>query len=262
MLQQRSRIINHQKLSDTYYKLTLESKEISALAKPGQFVNILINHGTCPLLRRPFAIHRKNKDKEIFEVLYEVVGNGTMALSIKKIGDELDILGPLGNGFTIDQNKKTAIIVAGGIGIAPLVALAEETKSSNQTIYFITGHGSNNAIVCIDELKSMGIETILCTDDGTAGKKGTATKLLKDLLDNKLSPISYNQSTIYSCGPKAMLKATAAIAKSKQISCQVSLEEKLACGIGACLGCSVKTKKGYKLVCKDGPVFDAEELVW
>lgn len=254
MAQQRSRIINHQKLSDTYYKLTLESREISALAKPGQFVNVRVNSGTCPLLRRPFAVHRKDKDKELFELLYEVVGNGTRALSMRKIGEELDVIGPLGNGFKIDREKKSAILVAGGIGIAPLACLAEELIKQKKEVFVILGSKTNN----FNWLSVDGYKLSVCTEDGSAGHKGLAT----DILENMLSTIPYTLSAIYACGPKAMLKAAAGIALSKQADCQISLEEKLACGIGACLGCSVKTKNGYKLVCKDGPVFNSGEIIW
>lgn len=250
----KMKIANHQKLADNYYKLTIESEKISSTAKPGQFINVRINPGTCPLLRRPFAIHKVNKNNGTFEILFEVVGTGTKCLSMRKTGEELDILGPLGNGFNIDNKKNKAILVAGGIGVAPLTFLAKELIQKGKEVYMIVGAKTDCVLLCDDQLLSDGCKIKSCTEDGTAGQKGLVTDLL--------TPIDLQLTDIYTCGPKSMMKEVAKIAKQKKVNCQVSLEEKMACGIGACLGCSILTRKGMKMVCKDGPVFNAEDIIW
>ncbi len=246
----RAKIKDNKQLAKNYYKLTLESKEISENSKPGQFINALINPGTCPMLRRPFAIHRVDKNKETFEILYEIVGMGTKALALKKVGEKLDLIGPLGTGFKIDAKKKSATLVAGGIGIAPLTYLAEELIKQGKDVCVILGEKTDKLASLKEGLVVGGCKLLVTTEDGSAGKKGLATEVL------------ITDPIIYACGPKAMLKAVAKKAKSKKISCQVSLEEKMACGLGACLGCAIMTRKGMKMVCKDGPVFNAEEIIW
>ena len=195
--------------------------------------------------------------------MYEVLGQGTRVLRDCKVGERLSILGPLGKGFDIDMGKKSALLVGGGIGIAPLYALASSlvTRYSSPVNVFI-GARSANAILCEQDFKDLGAQVITATDDGTHGNKGFASDILLDFISNQLSTINFPLSTIYSCGPHPMLKAVAEIAFQKKIDCQISTEAYMACGIGACKGCAVKTKSGYKMACKDGPVFDAKELIW
>ena len=194
------------------------------------------------------------------EVLYEVVGKGTELLSRKRPGDTVDVIGPLGNGFSVQRTarsaQRTAVLVAGGIGVAPLVALAEELKKKKIRTMVIIGAKTKSHILCEDEFKSLGCEVKITTEDGSKGTRGLAT----DLLRNTQYAIP---NTLYACGPAAMLKSVAKIAEAKRVPCQVSVEERMACGVGACLGCPVKVKiGGYKMVCKDGPVFDAKEIAW
>ena len=254
------KIIDHQQLSESFFRLTIESKEIALHARPGQFVNIRCGNTTDPLLRRPFAIHKRDKERMVFDVLYETVGKGTGELNRRKIGERLDVAGPLGNGFNIDPQKKIAILIAGGAGIAPLPFLTDHLL--DKAVYVIVGFKKQENIVCIDDIKEMNVQTIITTDDGSAGKKGFSSDLLLSLLDDEIKPQFYETTTIFSCGPRPMLKEVAAIALAKNIACQVSIEQKMACGFGVCLGCSIPTKNGYKLACKDGPVFDAAELLW
>lgn len=256
MIQEDSVILDHKRLTSRYFKLTLSSKYISSHAAPGQFVNVRVSENTAPLLRRPFSIHRADPAKQIIEILYEIVGHGTELLSQKKIGESLNILGPLGNGFNIGQNhNKTAILVGGGMGIAPLLFLAEALKNKIETIYVLIGGKNAESVLCEDRFRQLGAEVSSATEDGSHGKKG----LVSDVL---LGLISIQLTAIYACGPYAMLKAIAEIAFQKKIECYVSMESYMACGIGACKGCPIKTKGGYKMVCKDGPVFDASEIVW
>lgn len=248
----QAKIIKNIEVMPNYYKMILEAPGISRQAKPGQFINVLVSDKHAPLLRRPFSIHNI-KDSKI-EILYEIVGKGTEILSRKKAGEKINIIGPLGNGFDFSGLKRQAIVVAGGMGIAPLIFLAKKLKS-NKTIVFI-GAKNKRQILCEDELKNIGCEVKIATDDGSLGFKGLITKLLKrDLPKIKKRPL-----TIFACGPKPMLKEIVSISKHYHIPAQLSLEEHMACGIGACFGCVVLTKDGYKRVCKEGPVFNGSDI--
>jgi dihydroorotate dehydrogenase electron transfer subunit len=192
-------------------------------------------------------------------VLFKVVGNGTRILSEIEPGEDLDLIGPLGNGFTIDASKELAIIVGGGAGAAPLLCLAKELKGKTKGVYALLGANNMNSVLCEEDFKALGIDTTVATDDGTYGLKGLITDVLLDVIGSKLSPL---KCCIYACGPRPMVKALGAISAEKDIPCRVSLEEWMACGIGACNGCTVKTKQGNKKVCSDGPVFDAGDIAW
>lgn len=253
MRQLKVKILANGKASNSFYRMKLESSYLAKTARPGQFVEIRCTAGVDPLLRRPLGVHRIIKGG--IEILYEVVGKGTELLSWQKAGQELDVIGPLGNGFDLNASK-SAILVAGGIGVAPLVALAEELEGA----HVIIGARTKSHVLCKNEFKRAGCTVAIATEDGSEGRKGLATDLLKDLLRNTLDA---RRMTLYACGPTGMLKAVAKLAASHHIRCQVSLEEQMACGVGVCLGCPVKVKSGeYKMVCKDGPVFNAEELAW
>ncbi|MDD5045304.1 MAG: dihydroorotate dehydrogenase electron transfer subunit, partial [Candidatus Omnitrophica bacterium] len=178
-------------------------------------------------------------------------------LSQKGAGEYLDVIGPLGNGFTLPLTPyPLSLLVAGGMGVAPLVYLAEILKRSK--ILVLIGAQSKSGIICEKEFKDLGCSVKIATDDGSCGFRGKVT----ELLSNILVTMDCRPATIYACGPRPMLKAVAEIAQKENIPAQISLEEHMACGIGACLGCAVNTRAGYKRVCKDGPVFGAEEIIW
>jgi dihydroorotate dehydrogenase electron transfer subunit len=296
---------------DKYYKMKLSCDGFSD-ASPGQFVMIRVNNSYDPFLRRPMSIYKIDKKRGGFEILYQVVGKGTDIMSGLKKGDEIDVLGPLGQGFSIPKKIDSAIIVAGGIGIAPMVALAEEIRKRGQGNKGARGQGSDsfftrtlepsnprillsvfiggktkNDILCKDDFKKLGAKVHIATEDGFFGKKGTCVDLFKKvLIDSHSSLVTRHSSLVFACGPYGMLKAVADIARDKKIPCQVSLDKRMACGTGACLGCVVrisgqssvvseqKYKEDetlplithhsslYKCVCKDGPVFDSEEIDW
>jgi dihydroorotate dehydrogenase electron transfer subunit len=253
-----ARIISNKEVSQKFYRMRLKSAYLAKTAKPGQFVEVRCSNDLDPLLRRPFGVHRINTSG--IEMLYEVVGNGTEILSHRKAGSILDMIGPLGNGFDALPSK-TAILVAGGIGVAPLMALAEKLAiGKKKKIFVIVGARTRSHILCEKEFKSIGCSVKIVTEDGSKGPKGLATDLLKE----SLSAGEPRPEAIYACGPTGMLKAVAAIAKAYRVPCQVSLEERMACGVGVCLGCPVKVRPdgGYRMVCKDGPVFNAEEIAW
>ncbi|MCX5711281.1 MAG: dihydroorotate dehydrogenase electron transfer subunit [Candidatus Omnitrophica bacterium] len=246
--QAKGKILKNSCVGGSYFKLSIFCPKISKAALPGQFVNLKISHGFIPLLRRPISIH--NVRGSNVDLLYEVVGKGTELLSRKKAGEELDLIGPLGNGFSA-RGARRAILVAGGMGVAPLLFLAEKLKKQKPLV--LIGAKTRKQILCVKEFEKIGCVVKIATDDGSCGFKGRATDLLKKILV---------RVTIYACGPKPMLKAVCVIAKAKNMPAQISLEEHMACGIGACLGCVVNTTKGMKRVCKEGPVFDSGEIIW
>lgn len=260
-----TKILNNEKISSDIYRMKIASLYLARSARPGQFVEVMCSGDDSIILRRPFGVHR------IFgngiEILYEVVGKGTGFLSKKRPGDTIDVIGPLGNGFDIKPSEaKEAILVAGGIGVAPLMSLADKIAASVERIgisVFI-GAKTKKHILCAEEFKKIGAKIHVATDDGSLGYKGFVTDLLKKFLPNTQYPI---RNTIYACGPRPMLKALSHITVKYKIACQISLEERMACGVGVCLGCPVKVRKNntqyeYKMVCKDGPVFSAREVLW
>lgn len=218
----------------------------------GQFLEIRVTENIEPLLRRPISIF--NIEEDIVEFIFQVKGKGTEILSTKQEGEEIDILGPLGKGTFNFQNKQNIAIIGGGIGIFPLYELAKEAnKITNVNMYL--GFRSKDFVVLEDEYRKVSNKFVLTTDDGTYGEKGFAINFLKqDIEDGKIDGI-------YACGPLPMLKAVQSLAKEYKIPCQISLEERMGCGIGVCLGCAVKVNAGEELVythvCKAGPVFDA-----
>jgi len=264
MFQIKAKLLYNKRVKDEYLCFAFEAREIAKRACPGQFVNIRIIDNYAPLLRRPFSIHRiRGKNIEIF---YEVVGQGTEILTQKKAGEYIDIIGPLGNGFdypTPYTLRPTPILIAGGMGVAPLIFLAEKlterkTQNSKHKTLVLIGAKTKKQILCEEEFKKLGCAVKIATDDGSRGFKGYVSELLKKIV----SSIKHQASSIYACGPKPMLKEVSRISGKFKISAQISLEEHLACGIGACLGCMINTKDGYKRVCKEGPVFAADEIIW
>ncbi|MBL7068785.1 MAG: dihydroorotate dehydrogenase electron transfer subunit [Candidatus Omnitrophica bacterium] len=258
----KAKIVSNKKVAAGRFKIRLAAPSISKAAEPGQFVMVKCSDGLDPLLRRPFSFHRI--ERGFFELLYQVIGRGTAALSERKKGERLDVIGPLGNGFDALSAKRyplNAILVAGGIGVAPLLALAERLAHSVERIAFSIFIGARNKehLLCEKDFKKLGARLYVAAEDGSKGYKGLVTDLLKKELYAKRSTLN---AKVYACGPRDMLKAVADIARLKHFPCEVSLEEKMACGIGACLGCAVKTLIGHKMVCKDGPVFNAGDIIW
>jgi len=222
-----------------------------------------------PLLKRPLSIHRWFGGD--FQLLYRVAGKGTKILSRKKRDDVLDIIGPLGKGFRTGKSKGAIILIAGGLGIAPIFALADSLVKKKKTnpptpegrgrnVLLFYGARTKGEVLCTDELASIGIDPVVSTDDGSLGKKGTIVNVLEKHFAYKSSNVT--DLLLYACGPEPMLHALSRLAKKHSLRGYVALEEKMACGLGTCLGCVVKTIKGYKRVCKEGPVFPIEDIVW
>ncbi|MBU1867166.1 MAG: dihydroorotate dehydrogenase electron transfer subunit, partial [Candidatus Margulisbacteria bacterium] len=198
--QEQCQVLDHKQVGPRYFKLTLKSHYISTNGEPGQFVNVRVDNGTEPLLRRPISLHRINKEHQTFELLYEVVGEGTTLLTKATIGSKVDVLGPLGSGFKLDPAKKIAILVGGGMGIAPLAALAEKLKTlGGRAVYALAGARDKSCLVCEDELASLANQSVVATDDGSQGRKGYVSDLLIDLLNNTVTQIHYPETAIYAC---------------------------------------------------------------
>lgn len=255
--QQKGEIIRSEKLGAEIYRFTVKAPDIAAEARPGQFVMIRVGEGLDPLLRRPFSVHQV-VEGGLIQILFKVVGKGTAQLSKLQTGGDLDILGPLGRGFMIGT-AQSHCLVGGGIGIAPLVYLVKQLLKKNEpaTIKVLLGARTKDEIyVLANDFGSLGLEVLTATEDGSLGIKGLVTDLMSSLPE---SP-----DMIYSCGPYPMLRAVAIVSKAKSWRCQVSLEAIMACGLGACLGCTVlgADMQGYVHVCKDGPVFNTEEIAW
>lgn len=247
-------IANRPVAKKTYLmELGVEAKEFQAT--PGQFVMIRVTGTTDPLLRRAFSVSLLTKPN-IVHILYRVVGKATELMKNMERGAELDLLGPLGNGFELPPDRKKAIVlIGGGIGIAPLLFLASELRAWE--IKFMAGFGSKEDVVDLDE-----VQALLATEDGSHGYRGSVTELFEAELKKGLP----RDLEVYSCGPWGMLKTVARICKEHDLDCQVSLESAMACGLGACQGCAVKAlgedAPTYYHVCGHGPVFRASEIDW
>ena len=250
-----AKLIKKEKLLEGLYKFSVEAKEIVEAAKPGNFVEIRVNENLDPFLRRPISIYSLDKENGILEFIFQVRGNGTNILAQKEVGDLIDIIGPLGSGTFKFENKKNIAIIGGGIGIFPLYELAKQAKDSEINVYIYLGFRNKELVTLEKEFKEVSNNVTITTDDGSYGEEGFAINYLEKDLEKF--------DEIYACGPLPMLKAVKKLSEERQIPCQISLEEKMGCGLGVCLGCAVKTAASpkdapeYVHVCKAGPVFDS-----
>lgn len=253
-----AKLIKKEKLLEGLYKFSVEAKEIVNAAKPGNFIEIRINENLDPFLRRPISIYNLDKENGILEFIFQVKGKGTELLSKKQEGDLIDIIGPLGSGTFKFEVKKNIAVIGGGIGIFPLYELAKQAKNSGVNIHTYLGFRNKNLVTLEKEFKEVSTNLIITTDDGTYKEKGFAINFLTNDLNKE------NFDCIYACGPLPMLRAVKKLAEDNNIPCQISLEEKMGCGLGVCLGCAVKTAASskdapeYVHVCKAGPVFDSK----
>lgn len=236
-------ILSNTPLTDCVYKMVL-SGDTSAITAPGQFVNIQI---TGKFLRRPISVC--DYDEKTLTIVYKVVGKGTEILSRMVPGEKLDILTGLGNGYDLAPAGDSPVLLGGGVGVPPLYHLAKRLLAMGKQVTVILGFNTQSEVFYEAEFRALGCRVIVATADGSYGVKGFATTPLNDL----------NYSYFYTCGPEPMLKA---VYKATRTSGQMSFEERMGCGFGACMGCSCKTLTGYKRICKDGPVMKKEEILW
>ena len=269
-------------MTENCWRVVLDSPQISSEVKPGQFIHVKVPNG--PLFRRPFSVFRRvplKGDHLGIEIVYKVIGTGTSVMAGLRKGDTLDIIGPLGHGFEWRKDKPVQVIVAGGTGAACLFLLAEEISKAGLQLKVLLGAGTRASVLLKKEYAALKGDVMVSTDDGTYGYRGFVTQLLdKALREGTIS----TDCVIYSSGPEAMLKALASLCQRYHIPAQVSVERHMMCGIGACLACVCKVDPnhisksrdpgsshiqsvserefGYALVCKDGPVFDMNEVMF
>jgi dihydroorotate dehydrogenase electron transfer subunit len=235
--------------------IALHAPRCAATIQAGQFVHVRVATGADIILRRPFSVHRALGER--IEILYQVLGAGTLRLAKKEPGDEtMDILGPLGHGWDVPEGLGHALLVAGGLGAAPLGMLAERLSASGVAVVVAQGAPNEERLVARVLFERLARRVDVATDDGGAGLHGFVTALTEKLLESE------RFDAVYCCGPEAMQRIVARQAAAAGVACQVSLERLMACGIGACLSCVVSTASGLKRACVDGPVFDAEEVSW
>ncbi|MDE6797764.1 MAG: dihydroorotate dehydrogenase electron transfer subunit [Ruminococcus sp.] len=245
-------ILDKKSIAREIYSFVISCPEVTEIATAGQFIHIRTGNFT---LRRPVSICGIDRKNGTLRIVFEVRGAGTEEISRLNKGDLIDMLAPLGHGFTINQDFKKVILIGGGIGTPPMLSLAG-IYGEKATV--ITGFRNAGAVILQEDFRKTGAEVILCTDDGSTGIHGFVTQ--------PFSEIVKNADAVYACGPMPMLKSIAGICNENNVFCEISLEERMACGIGACLGCACRTVRNdeeyFAHVCKDGPVFNAKEVIF
>ena len=264
------KVAGQQMVAPGCYRLTLSSVELSRLARPGQFLHVRVLPLSDPLLRRPFSVHAVERQAGRVSLFYRVVGRGTALLARKKEGDCLDVVGPLGRGFSFPAGKQPVAVVAGGIGVAPLFFLLQELageKNRDRVLYILLGARTAEELLLIDEIKELTgsvageFNVLAATGDGSYGHRGPVTELLERLLTGRMVDM------VYACGPQDMLRSVSMLLEKHGVEGELSIEERMACGIGACFSCVCKTKSSdgegfrYSRVCVEGPVFKAGEVI-
>ena len=253
-LQAIYKVVSNEKLCPRFWRLSFDAPVIKHSGQPGQFVHIRTSEGYEPFFRRPFSVYRAQKHVEVF---YEVVGPGTRLMSQLKKGDGIDVLGPVGSAFTLPGKKiKQVVMVAGGIGIAPFLLLSDVLKNKGHELLLLYGGRTGGHVYPMKEFKANGVQVHVATDDGSRGVKGRVSKLFAKI---KTDP---ETTMLYTCGPNPMMAAVQAFSRKHRLKGEAACEEVMACALGACLGCSIPTKKGYKTVCYEGPVFDLDTVLF
>ena len=243
----RCRILHKTQMNRDTFDLWLEAGELAAHAAPGQFVNLLVPG---KVLRRPISICQIDPAAGALRIVFQIRGEGTAQLAEIPQGGVLDVLGPLGRGFVLDPTAGHPVFVGGGIGVPPLLAAASRYGEKASVIL---GFRDKDAVILEEDFRKLGCRVTVTTDDGSYGAKGLVTGPLQELA-------ALGADAVFACGPTPMLRGVAQIAADARIPCQVSLEERMGCGVGACLGCTHHTAHGAKCICKDGPVFEGEEI--
>lgn len=250
-------VVKQENLADDIFQITLQGTLVEEMKIPGQFVHIKVSRGTDPLLRRPISIADIDREKQQFTMIYRKEGLGTRVLSEKQPGEMIDVLGPLGNGFPVEESKKneTALLVGGGIGVPPLYELSKQLRQNGVNVIHVLGFQTKSAVF-YEEAFNVNGDTYVATVDGSYGTRGFVTDVIKNF--------GLEFDTLYACGPTPMLKALEASFHNRKAF--LSLEERMGCGIGACFACvchlqNDPTGYSYKKVCSDGPVFKVGEVV-
>ncbi|MCX5833188.1 MAG: dihydroorotate dehydrogenase electron transfer subunit, partial [Deltaproteobacteria bacterium] len=259
-------ILSNRELAEGHYLMNMVLPAAFPEAAPGQFVLVRAKDRALPFLGRPLGIYtqEKGKGESRIEILYRVAGRGTGVFALLKKGNPVEILGPLGQGFRLVRGRDRIVLIAGGIGIAPLAPLVRKLRKklpAGATLDLYYGARRADLLVGLGAIRKTCSAIRIATDDGSRGFRGPVT----DLFAGDLKQYPPERTVIYACGPHAMLKRMSELLARHPVPCQVSVEERMACGVGACLGCVIETEdtgKPYKRVCKEGPVFDLNEIVW
>ena len=248
------KVVSVESLSDKHVLIKLTDEKPLPEMKPGQFVEVRVDHSATTMLRRPISINFVDREKNQLWLLVAMVGDGTKQLGKLQAGDTLNCMLPLGNGFTMPTLKEQKyLLVGGGVGVAPLLYFGKMIKDFGAEVTFLLGARKDTDLLELDEFAKIG-KVCITTEDGSAGEVGFVTN--HSVLENEKFDM------ISTCGPKPMMVSVARFAKKAGVECEVSLENKMACGVGACLCCVEKTTEGHKCVCTDGPVINIKQLTW
>ena len=247
-------VLSNEQIMPGIHLLWAEAPQVASEAEPGQFVMVRTSEDHDPLLRRPFSIHRVGRNGAL-ALLFEVVGRGTNWLAQRKAGEYIDLFGPLGHGFEVHSTN--LLLVAGGYGIAPLIFLADKALANGRNVKLLIGTRTADLLYPA-HLLPQDIDTTTITEDGSSGRRGLGTDLLVDFAEI----FADTSVQIFACGPNNMYKYMMSQESIKGKSVQVSMEARMGCGFGGCYGCAIETKRGVKLVCQDGPVFELTDLLW
>lgn len=258
-------VIEKKALSQGNYVISVRAPEVARECRPGQFVMISDCTGSSlpfPLLKRALAVYSVTPERGepcIIDLLLKVVGQGTSRLASLETGDSTSVIGPLGNGFDLAPARaKTNVVVAGGTGIASVYLLTRRLLEGGEDVRLAYGGRSRADLVCLDDFRNLGMPVQATTEDGSFGIPGLVTEALRALT----SGLDRDRLNLFTCGPNAMMKAVSRFAEDHDIPCQISVEVRMGCGFGVCLGCSVKTVSGYQLACCHGPVFQSRDFIW
>jgi len=242
------------------FLMRLENPAISRAAQPGQFVNVRVRDEAIPLLRRPFSVCHTDRDAGTFDLLWKIYGSATELMTRARPGDRFNVLGPLGSGFSISSTTKNAIVIAGGLGVAPMPLLVESLREKRIQVKAQIGARRSDELWGEEIFESLGAHVSCATDDGSRGHKGFVTSLLQEELKKN------REFEVFACGPMPMLAKVSQICLEAQVNAQLSVETMMGCGFGICMGCPMIPAKGvkehgrYLLACLDGPVFRAGEV--
>ncbi len=267
-LQTYGLVVRNERIKSLYFLLEVYCPPIASKIRPGQFIMLKVSDTNSPLLRRPFSVHKsypqhhaEKRKRGCFIILYKRVGLGTLKMTEMGKGQKIDMIGPLGNGFTLPApSSSNIILIGGGMGIVSLYLLAETLRAKNLTV--LIGGKTRDDILCVGDFKKLNSNILIATEDGSLGFKGTVIDLF---LSQRKKIGREGRSLIYSCGPLAMLRELGTAIDPTKFFCEVSLETRMGCGFGACWGCVVRTKDlktPYQRVCKEGPVFNLGNIVW
>lgn len=262
LINEQAVIVSNEQVGPRLHLMVLRAPEIAEKVKPGQFVHVKIPRMEDHILRRPFSIYAADPAAGTVDILYQVVGYGSDHMTTLEPGLVAEMIGPVGHGWAAPEGTKKALLVAGGVGAAPLFMLAEQLRAEGVELDVVLGAQTEAALVCRCRYEDMLGECPDCaTDDGSYGRAGFCTSLVQEALEAAASAgAQYDYLAV--CGPEPLMKIVAGMAADAGVYCQISMEKRMACGVGACLSCVVDTVNGKKRSCVDGPVFEANEVVW